>query len=553
MLFADLKGSMELLADRDPEEARKILDPVLEHMMEAVHRYEGTVNQVMGDGIMALFGAPLAHEDHAVRACYAALRMQESREALRGGGPALHGSRSRSASGSTPARWSCGPSAPICTWTTRPWARRPTWPRGWSRSRRPARSCITPTRWRLAEGYVEVEAAGPVPGEGPRRRRRGLRGHGSRPARTRLQAAAARGLTRFVGRDAEVEHLRRVARPGRRRPRAGGRHRGRGRSGQVAADLRVHPLASRPGLADPGGVVGLLWQGHQLPARDRPAEGLLQDRRPGRSPGDARQGAGARAGPGPRARASAAPAAGATRRAGRGRRPGRSSPRRSAASARWTRSSGCCCGRARCNRCWWSSRTCTGSMARPRPCSTASWRASVRAPAAPGELPPRVRAPLGEQDGVLPAPARHPARRERGGAAGGAARAGSRAGPAHADAGEAGQPVLPGGDGANAGGDGGTGWGAGSVPADAAGGDVRGAGDGADDPGGADRPAPRGRQAVAPDGLGHRQGRALRAAPRCGGGAGGRRASEAHASAGGRVPVRDAPLSGSRIHLQARA
>src|SRR5215831_17211262 len=78
VLFADLKGSMELLADRDPEEARKLLDSVLAHMMEAVHRYEGTVNQVMGDGIMALFGAPVAHEDHAVRSCYAALRMQES-------------------------------------------------------------------------------------------------------------------------------------------------------------------------------------------------------------------------------------------------------------------------------------------------------------------------------------------------------------------------------------------------------------------------------------------------------------------------------------------
>jgi class 3 adenylate cyclase len=76
VLFADLKGSMELLADRDPEEARQLLDPVLERMMHAVHRYEGTVNQVMGDGIMALFGAPLAHEDHAVRACYAALAMQ---------------------------------------------------------------------------------------------------------------------------------------------------------------------------------------------------------------------------------------------------------------------------------------------------------------------------------------------------------------------------------------------------------------------------------------------------------------------------------------------
>src|SRR3954466_2749652 len=77
VLFADVKGSMELLADRDAEEARELLDAVLERMMEAVHRYEGTVNQVMGDGIMALFGAPLACEDHGVRACYAALRMQQ--------------------------------------------------------------------------------------------------------------------------------------------------------------------------------------------------------------------------------------------------------------------------------------------------------------------------------------------------------------------------------------------------------------------------------------------------------------------------------------------
>jgi class 3 adenylate cyclase len=77
VLFADLQGSMQLLAERDPEEAREILDPILELMMEAVHWYDGTVNQVMGDGIMALFGAPLAHEDHALRACYAALRVHE--------------------------------------------------------------------------------------------------------------------------------------------------------------------------------------------------------------------------------------------------------------------------------------------------------------------------------------------------------------------------------------------------------------------------------------------------------------------------------------------
>src|SRR4029453_320969 len=76
VLFADLKGSTELIEGLDPEEARKLLDPALHVMMDAVHRYEGTVNQVLGDGIMALFGAPVAHEDHAVRACYAALAMQ---------------------------------------------------------------------------------------------------------------------------------------------------------------------------------------------------------------------------------------------------------------------------------------------------------------------------------------------------------------------------------------------------------------------------------------------------------------------------------------------
>ena len=77
VLFADIRGSTTLLEGLDPEEGQKIIDPVLHVMMEAVHRYEGTVNQILGDGIMALFGAPLAHEDHALRACYAALAMQE--------------------------------------------------------------------------------------------------------------------------------------------------------------------------------------------------------------------------------------------------------------------------------------------------------------------------------------------------------------------------------------------------------------------------------------------------------------------------------------------
>ena len=100
VLFADLKGSMELLADRDPEEARKILDPVLERMMEAVHRYEGTVNQVMGDGIMALFGAPARPRGSRRAGVLRGAPDAGVREAVRGGGaPLARRAASRSASG----------------------------------------------------------------------------------------------------------------------------------------------------------------------------------------------------------------------------------------------------------------------------------------------------------------------------------------------------------------------------------------------------------------------------------------------------------------------
>lgn len=78
VLLVDVQGALEVLADRDPEEARTFLDPVYERLLAAVHRFEGTVTQVQHDGLLALFGAPLAHEDHAVRACYAALAMHEA-------------------------------------------------------------------------------------------------------------------------------------------------------------------------------------------------------------------------------------------------------------------------------------------------------------------------------------------------------------------------------------------------------------------------------------------------------------------------------------------
>jgi class 3 adenylate cyclase/tetratricopeptide (TPR) repeat protein len=210
ILFADLKGSMELLADRDPEEGRRILDAVLERMMDAVHRYEGTVNQVMGDGIMALFGAPLAHEDHAVRACYAALRMQDevrrySDELRRAQGVEVQ-IRVGLNSGQVVVR-SIGSDLRMdytaVGQTTHLAARM-------EQLATPGTVRLTGATVRLAEGYVEVRSLGPIPVKGLADPIEVFELTGAGQARTRLQAAALRGLTRFVGRDAEVEHLRRV-------------------------------------------------------------------------------------------------------------------------------------------------------------------------------------------------------------------------------------------------------------------------------------------------------------------------------------------------------
>jgi class 3 adenylate cyclase/tetratricopeptide (TPR) repeat protein len=208
VLFADLKGSMELLADRDPEDARKLLDPVLERMMEAVHRYEGTVNQVMGDGIMALFGAPLAHEDHAVRACYAALAMQESvkryaEELRRTGGVAL-AIRIGVNSGEVVVR-SIGSDLHMdytAVGQTSHLAAR------MEQAAWPGSIVITPDTLRLAEGYIDVKPLGAAAIKGLPEPVDVYELTGASAARTRLQALAARGLTSFVGREAELEQLR---------------------------------------------------------------------------------------------------------------------------------------------------------------------------------------------------------------------------------------------------------------------------------------------------------------------------------------------------------
>jgi class 3 adenylate cyclase/tetratricopeptide (TPR) repeat protein len=210
ILFADLKGSMELLADRDPEEARKLLDPVLERMMEAVHRYEGTVNQVMGDGIMALFGAPVAHEDHAVRACYAAMDLQRAMRRLTEDLRRAHGVtvevRVGLNSGEVVVR-AIGSDLRMdysaVGQTTHLAARM-------EQLASPGTTLLTDDTLRLAEGYVEVKPLGAMPVKGLPAPVEAYQLIGAGPRRSRLSAAAARGLTRFVGRDVELEQLRKA-------------------------------------------------------------------------------------------------------------------------------------------------------------------------------------------------------------------------------------------------------------------------------------------------------------------------------------------------------
>src|SRR5215475_2746155 len=208
VLFADIKGSMELLADRDPEDAQKLLDPVLERMIEAVHRYEGTVNQVMGDGIMALFGAPIAHEDHAVRACYAALRMQDTVTRYSDEMQRLHG---------VPVQIRVGLNAgevvvraidsslhmdyTAVGQTTHLAARM-------EQMAKPGSVFTTGETLRLAAGFIQVKALGLVAVKGLADPVEVFELVGASSTRTRMQAFAARELTRFVGRQAELEALR---------------------------------------------------------------------------------------------------------------------------------------------------------------------------------------------------------------------------------------------------------------------------------------------------------------------------------------------------------
>ncbi|MBV8772251.1 MAG: AAA family ATPase, partial [Deltaproteobacteria bacterium] len=211
-LFVDIKGSMELMEDLDPEEARALVDPALKLMIDAVHHYDGYVVQSTGDGIFALFGAPVAHEDHPQRAVYAALRMQE--EMRRYGDRML-------TQGQTPLQVRVGANTgEVAVRSIQTGADHAEYtPIGHSTGlaarlqtlAKPGTTMISEPTRRLVEGFFQLKSFGPTRLKGVSEDVEVYEVTSLGPLRTRLRRTAAHGLTKFVGREREMEALKHAA------------------------------------------------------------------------------------------------------------------------------------------------------------------------------------------------------------------------------------------------------------------------------------------------------------------------------------------------------
>jgi class 3 adenylate cyclase len=211
-LFADIKGSTELEQDLDPEEARAVVDPALKLMIEAVHRYGGYIVQSTGDGIFALFGAPVAHEDHPQRALYAALRMQEELKRYAG--------RLREA-GKLPieARVGVNTGAVVVRSISTGGGHTEYTPIGHTTNLASRMQAAAPvgsiavaeaTRT-LCEGYFILKPLGATKIKGVTEPVDVYEVTGLGPLRTRLQRSARRGYTKFVGREREMDAMKAAA------------------------------------------------------------------------------------------------------------------------------------------------------------------------------------------------------------------------------------------------------------------------------------------------------------------------------------------------------
>jgi class 3 adenylate cyclase len=207
ILFADIKDSTELIRDLDPEAAQQLLDPALRRMMDAVHRYEGTVNQVLGDGSMAVFGAPIAREDHALRACYASLAMQAAMREYTEEVRRAHGIELRIRVGLNAGEVAVRTIGndlhmdySAVGQTTHLAARL-------EQLASPGSIRLTAATLRLVEGMMRSNDLGLLPVKGLPEAVEVFELVGASAVRQRLQAAVARGLTRFVGRELEIDTL----------------------------------------------------------------------------------------------------------------------------------------------------------------------------------------------------------------------------------------------------------------------------------------------------------------------------------------------------------
>jgi class 3 adenylate cyclase len=207
VFFADLKDSTRLIEGLDPEAAQQLLDPALHLMMDAVHRFEGTVNQVLGDGIMALFGAPVAHEDHALRACYAALAVQSAIRTYAEAVRRTHGMRLQLRVGLNAGEVVVRAISNDLHTDYSAVGQHTHLAARMEQLAAPGSILLTAAALRLVEGLVRVNALGALPVKGFTEPVEGFELLGASDLRRRLQAAALRGLTRFVGREPELAAL----------------------------------------------------------------------------------------------------------------------------------------------------------------------------------------------------------------------------------------------------------------------------------------------------------------------------------------------------------
>ncbi|MGE0659651.1 MAG: adenylate/guanylate cyclase domain-containing protein [Reyranellaceae bacterium] len=246
VLFADIRGSTAMIAGLDPEETLAKLEPAVRAMVETVNRYDGTVCQIMGDGIMALFGAPVAHEDHAVRACYAALAMQRRVAELGDGSISIRVGLNSGEVLARARKTDLGMEYNAVGDAVHLAARMEQMAGG-------GEVTLSPTTYALAEAYIDAQSLGLHEVKGIPAPMEVYRLNGAVSPRSRWQAAAGTSLSGFTGRDEERRTLHELL----EKVTAG--------VGQTVALIGdagigksrlIHELVSSPAAADCGVLIG---------------------------------------------------------------------------------------------------------------------------------------------------------------------------------------------------------------------------------------------------------------------------------------------------------